>query len=248
MRGGPFSETRVIDLLNHRFVPFFYNTGGPGLGKDAQASAFIRGKVPNRWAFFAVFAPDGSVLGVTEIYAGTEDVAAFLAALLRAHPEFDRDTPTEAKVLAGAKADEPSAAVAAGALAETLSRPAPAVAAYTMALAKGTPEEQAAAYRGLLRLTRQQGDWPAHASWLAAATAAAVKPRLEVDLTLEQGYRLMAQRRFAHARALLQPATRTASTSPRFAELHYEAGRACWFIGDRDWAKLHWCWIIEHLP
>src|SRR5262245_22169672 len=112
MRGGPFSETRVIDLLNRRFVPFFYNTGGPGQGKDAAAAAFITGKVPNPWAFFAAFAPDGSVLGVTEIYAGTEDVCAFLVALLRAHPEFDRDTAAEAATLDAGKDGDTAAAVA----------------------------------------------------------------------------------------------------------------------------------------
>ena len=83
MRGGPFSETRVIELLNHRFVPFYFNTGGPGEGHDEAASEFVTGKVPNRWAYFAAFAPDGSMLGQTAIYDGTSEVFTWLRALLR---------------------------------------------------------------------------------------------------------------------------------------------------------------------
>jgi hypothetical protein len=247
MRGGPFSETRVIELLNRRFVSFYYNTGGPGLGKDAEAAAFINGKVPNRWAFFAAFAPDGSVLGVTEVYAGTNDVFDFLAALLRAYPECDRETAEETAALARANKGDASAKVAAGALCEQLVRYGDARSAYAAALAGGEAE-QVAAYRGLLRVARYERDWPDHERWLQAAGKSSAKPQLAVDLVLEAGYRLMAQKRWAHARALLQPATRTALASNRLAELHYEAGRACWLMGDHEWAKLHWSWIIEHLP
>ena len=97
MRGGPFSETRVIELLNRRFVPFFFNTGGPGEGKDDKAHAFVTGKVPNRWAYFAAFAPDGRILGQTGIYDGTEQVFAWLRALLRRHPELVRPTAAESE-------------------------------------------------------------------------------------------------------------------------------------------------------
>ena len=252
MRGGPFSETRVIELLNRRFVPFYYNTGGPGLGKDPAATAFAKPKVPNQWAFFAAFAPDGAVLGVTEIYAGTDEVFEFLRALLRRHPEYDRDTAEEKALLArGGDAGQPAdaaAALAAGRLAEELARHGEARGAYAAVVERGSDSERAAAYRGLLRITRYERDWPAHKAWLAAASGSAAAKELLVDLVLEQGYRLMAHKRFAAARALLQPATRAAGGSSRLAELHYEAGRACWFMDDRDWAKLHWCWILEHLP
>src|SRR5262249_22245 len=120
--------------------------------------------------------------------------------------------------------------------------------AYSAVVDRGTDAERAAAYRGLLRITRYECDWPAHETWLAAARGSAAREQLAVDLVLERSYRLMAQKRFAAARALLQPATRVARSSRRLAELHYEAGRACWFMHDRDWAKLHWCWILEHLP
>src|SRR5262245_45643605 len=98
MRGGPFSETRVIDLLNRRFVPFFFNTGGPGEGHDQAAHDFVTGKVPNRWAYFAAFAPDGRILGQTGVYDGTDEVFAWLRALLRRHPELDRPTAAEAEM------------------------------------------------------------------------------------------------------------------------------------------------------
>ena len=41
MRAGAFAESRVIRLINRRFVPFFFNTGGPGLGRDRDANRFV---------------------------------------------------------------------------------------------------------------------------------------------------------------------------------------------------------------
>ena len=29
---------------------------------------------------------------------------------------------------------------------------------------------------------------------------------------------------------------------------HFYAGVACWFEGDRDWAKFHWCHVVTELP
>ncbi len=249
MRGGPFAETRVIELLNRRFVPYFFNTGGPGEGHDDAARSFVAGKVPNRWAYFAAFAPDGHILGATGIYDGTDEVFAFLRALLRRHPEFDH--PTDAERLALARSSQEVAAadaLAAGRIGEELAKFAAARQAYERALTVGDAAERATARRGLLRVARGDGDWPAHAAAIAAAASSGEAVALAVDLAIERGLHALAQRRFATARVTLESAIAAAQPSPRLAELHYEAGRACWFLGDRDQAKAHWCWILELRP
>ncbi|MFY9344722.1 MAG: hypothetical protein WAT39_19680 [Planctomycetota bacterium] len=249
MRGGPFSETRVIDLLNHRFVPFFFNTGGPGEGHDDDAKDFVLGKVPNRWAYFAAFAPDGNMLGQTAIYDGTAEVFAWLRALLRRYPEYDKPTADEAAMLTtAATALTADAALAVARGCERIARYPEAKRAWQRLLGVGDAEQRAAAHCGLLRIARADGDWPAHAEALAAARASAEAGTLATDLVIEHGLRLLAERRPASARVTLQSAIAGAAASPRLAELHYEAGRACWFLGDRDQAKAHWCWILEQRP
>jgi hypothetical protein len=115
-------------------------------------------------------------------------------------------------------------------------------------LAVGDAAPRAEAHRGLLRIARADGDWPAHATALAAATASAEAKVLATDLAIERGLRLLAEQRFLGARVVLESAIAGAVDSPRLAELHYEAGRACWFGRDRDWAKAHWCWILAERP
>ncbi|MBL8754950.1 MAG: hypothetical protein JNK15_16720 [Planctomycetes bacterium] len=239
----------MIDLLNHRFVPFFFNTGGPGEGHDDAAKEFVAGKVPNRWAYFAAFAPDGRILAQTGIYDGTEQVFAWLRALLRRHPEFDR--PTEAEAAARAKAGTDVAAEEALAIAqqcERLTWYADSERAYARVLAVGDPQQRAEAHRGRLRIQRAEGDWPAHAEALATAAASGEATLLTTDLAIERGLRALATRQFARARIVLESAIAGAANSPRLAELHYEAGRACWFADDRDWAKAHWCWVLDQRP
>src|SRR5262245_58094123 len=105
MRAGCFAETRVIQILNRRFVNYYYNTGGPGLGKSADAAAFTKGKTKNVWAFYAAFNAQGDPLGVTDVYASKDHVFDFLVALLRENPDYDRFTREEEAVLARAKAE-----------------------------------------------------------------------------------------------------------------------------------------------
>src|SRR4051794_14789969 len=102
MRAGCFAELRVIKLLNRRFVPFYFNTGGPGLGKDADAAAFVKGKVQNVYAYFAAFSASGKALGATEVYADKDETFDFLVDLLKKHPEFNAFTAEEKAVLARA--------------------------------------------------------------------------------------------------------------------------------------------------
>ncbi len=254
MRAGAFSEKRVIDLVNRRFVPFYFNTGGPGEGHDDGAAAFVKGKVRNRWAFLAVFKPDGTYLGETDVYADKNDVFDFLRERLLENPEFARSTVAEQQVLEAAAALDADARrlEAAGSLLEELGEYDAATARYKAAIAMGPRSEEAfRAGAGLVRIPRYSRQWGLHATrleaWIAAMPAAHADAST-IDVIAERGFALIAKRRFAEARQLLEPATRRAAGHPRVAELHVYAGVACWMSGDRDWAKFHWCWVVKNRP
>src|SRR5688572_6208944 len=88
MRAGGFAEERVIELINRRFVPFYYEVSGHGCAASPDATEFVGKKTRNPWAFLAAFAPDGEYLGETALYADKDRVFEFLRSLLVRHPEF----------------------------------------------------------------------------------------------------------------------------------------------------------------
>jgi len=221
MRAGAFSDERVIALLNRRFVPYYFNRSGMGEGGNAAASRFTTGKTENPYAYFAAFTADGTYLGESELYATRDEVLAWLVTLLRDHPEFDKPTPDEerAEGIQAARVLEET-----GHFAEARERYA----------AIGAPLDEA-------RLARYAGDWDAHAKALARIDAAD-------EIAAERGLRLVAERKWPEARALLEKAVRAHPESGRRAEIRFALGVACWFDGDRDWAKFHWMWVVENLP
>src|SRR5262245_51005904 len=166
MRAGCFAEPRVIQLLNRRFVGFYYNTdSGPPQpnykGKDPAAKKFIANKTKNKWAFFAAFNAQGEPLGVTDIYATKDNVFDFLVALLKEYPEYNRFTKEEEALLARAK-ERPSDAKAqleAGRLYEDLGEYRQAQGFYDRVLTLSDKPATADAYRGLLRMARYLRQW-----------------------------------------------------------------------------------------
>ncbi len=221
MRAGAFSDERVIALMNRRFVPYYFNRSGMGEGGNAAASKFTTGRTKNPYAYFAAFSPEGEYLGESELYATKDDVLAWLVKLLRDHPEFDAPAPGEerAEGLAAARVLEET-----GRFAEARERYA----------AIGSPLDEA-------RLARYAADWEAHEKALARADAAD-------EVAAERGLKLVAERKWAEARALLEKAVRAHKESGRRAEMRFALGVACWFSDDRDWAKFHWMWVVENLP
>jgi hypothetical protein len=221
MRAGAFSDERVIALINRRFVPYYFNRSGMGEGGNREASAFTTGKTKNPYAYFAAFAPDGTYLGESELYATKDDVLAWLRRLLDDHPEYDKPTPEE----------ERAEGIAAARLLEETGRFKEARERY--AALKSAPDEA--------RLARYAKDWEAHEKALVRVEAAD-------EVAAERGLRLVAERKWADARAALEKAVRAHPGSARRAEMRFALGVACWFEGDRDWAKFHWMWVVENLP
>lgn len=244
MRAGCFAEDRVIDLINRRFVPFFFNRGGPGEGKDSAADAFVNGQTENPYAYLAAFRPTGEIVGETALYADKNAVADFLMELLRKYPEYAQATAEEEQALG---ADAGIGGLEGARLREELGDYAGALTGYGSALDGGSAPERSEALLGTLRITRYLGEWDQHEA--AEARLRQLGDRAgAVHADMERGYRLLAGKEYGAARELLQPLTMRALQSGRAAEAHFYAGVACWFLGDRDWAKFHWVWILENLP
>ena len=253
MRAGAFAEPRVIDLLNRRFVPFYFNTGGPGLGRDVAAAAFVKGKVKNKWAHLAAFKPDGDYISESGVYADKNEVFEYLVALLEEHPEYNAMTAEEKKVVETATdlPEDARAQARAARLYEELGEYKEAVARYENAASLfKDPKLAGEARLALARIIRYQGKWHKLESRLATVESANAdnKLGLAADIAMERGYRLIAQRKYKEARSLLDPAIKAYPESPRLGEMHFYAGVACWFLDDRGWANFHWCWVVENIP
>ena len=253
MRAGCFAEKRVIDLLNRRFVPYFFNRGGPGKGHDKAAQKFTTGKTKNPYAYFAAFTPSGKYLGETEIYSHKDDVFDWLKKLLADHPEYAQATEYEKQLLEAGKEKEISREspllASLAQLYEELGEYKDAKRAYKrIAAADPDSEESAQAQLSLLRIARYRKRWKEHQKLEDALRTADKNKACATDLAMARGNRLLARKSYQKARDLLQPLTKAATGSSRLAEIHFYAGVACWFLKDRDWAKFHWCWIVENLP
>lgn len=253
MRAGCFAEKRVIDLLNRRFVPYFFNRGGPGKGHDKAAQEFTTGKTKNPYAYLAAFTPSGEYLGEAEIYADKDDVFAWLKKLLADHPEYALATDYEKQLVEAQEKKELSREspllMSLARLQEELGEYQDARRAYKR-IAAGDPgsEESAQAHLGLLRIARYRKRWQEHETLEDALRTADKEKAWAADVAMERGHRLLARKEYQQARELLEPLARAATASSRLAEIHFHAGVACWFLEDRDWAKFHWCWIVENVP
>lgn len=249
MRAGCFAEKRVIDLLNRRFVPYFFNRGGPGKGHDKAAQEFTVGKTRNPYAYFAAFTPSGEYV----IYADKDDVFVWLKKLLDKHPEYAQPTEYEKQLLEAGKekkiSRESPLLMSYAQLQEELGEYKEARRAYgRIVKANADQEESALAQLALLRIARYGKRWKEHEKLEEALQAFDRGKAFSTDLAMERGHRLLAKKEYQEARNLLQPLSKTATGSPRLAEIHFHAGVSCWFTKDWDWAKFHWCWIVENLP
>jgi tetratricopeptide (TPR) repeat protein len=243
----------VIDLLNRRFVPFYYNVNASrgmgsraGQGADAAAAAFVKGKEDGP-AFLAAFLPDGTHLGHTSMYGDKDEVFRFLRRLLDEHPAYDEPTEAEAAVLAATK--DPRAQRERGRLLEELGRYEEARRAYGIAVVTGDMD----AILAYARIARYERDWKSHAAaigWVLEREAAA-KGLLDQDRTpvvLERAYADVARGDYAGARKRLVETIKAQPAWPRVAELHFLAGVCAWFLHEKDWAHFHWVWIVKNRP
>ena len=237
----------MIELLNSRFVTYYFNRSGMGRGGNAEASAFTKDKPGNPYAYLAAYTPDGTYISETEVYADKYDVLAWLTKLLADHPVHATATPAEEAVATKGKSKTATAA-ARLAWIRQLERLGERKAAHeALALPAGTaltPALAAERQRLRMRLLRSAQQWDALAKVLEQPVAApATKEALAVDRLIESAHLGLARKQHDDVLARLRKEVRTHDDHPRAAELHFALGRAAWFAGEQDWARFHWMWI-----
>ncbi|MAG56853.1 MAG: hypothetical protein CMJ83_11220 [Planctomycetes bacterium] len=222
LRAGPFSDDRVIRLVNRRFVPFYFDLSPRGFAGDANASKFLieqrpefgRGRVSTPPVF--VMTAKGEVLGEVSNYATTETVLKVLLGVLDKHPEYakpgtgeDQLTPLERAHLLFDLCD------------------------YREALAAiGQDQGQQAQYLRA-RIHRQLGDWKAHRRALDDIPGNAL-----ADLVrMERAYPLWQRKDYP---ALQKHLTDFPKESARYTEARYHLGLALFHQDRRDEAIAVW--------
>lgn len=162
----------------------------------------------------------------------------WLRTILRDHPAYNKPSLGEVLVLKtmtkGTTTTKPDPAKAAIVLEE--------LGAYDEALtflAGVTDGARAQATLRILRTTERYSDLEAALSDTKAGPD---------DVAVETGHLLIARNQFTRARDLFRTAVHAHEASPRIAELHFLAGKASWFAGDRDWARFHWMWVWNQRP
>ena len=260
LRGGPLAETRVINLVNRRFVAFYFNIGRGGQGYDADAAAYIA-KVDGRFGGNAVptppvwiFSPDGKLLATIDNFASKDQFAAQLRQVLRANPQYDGFTADEQTLIDAAAADDATAAdcLAAARLQEELDHQNEAAALYGAASksAEAGSREAAVGNLGIARLARITGKWATMNTALAAVEAANTDNRYQLadDVAMERACQMLADKKYAELRKHLEAAVVAWPTSRRLGEMRFALGQACFFLNDGAWANYHWCWVMKNLP
>lgn len=253
MRAGGFAEERVIDLVNRRFVPFYFEVSGRGCAASPEAKAFVREQTRNPWAFFAAFSPEGKLLGETALYADKEQIFEFLRSLLLRYPEFDVIAAGEQRQFQAAERPDATAAevFAAARTLQELGEYTRARRAFQKVLC--LPFEQTMsplAAIELAKISRWQRDWESAREFREKAAQLVKEPTLALSdrIALERSHEELAHGRFREAHQELEKAIASWPQSRWLGEMRFYAGVACFFLGDRDMAKFHWCWVCENIP
>jgi hypothetical protein len=249
----------VIELVNRRYIPFFFNVGARGQGYDKEAAEFIA-KVDKRFSGPSVptppvwvFSPDGELITTIDNYTPKAKFYDAIRKVLRDHPALDADTDEEkAQFGAGSAKDAtPEQQLIAARLNEELGRWAPADAGYTTVVKRdGTGAPGAAARLGLARLARYRTQWKGVDAQLKAI-AKLPKPivaGLLEEPAVEQAHRLLAAKAYAKAYKTLVTAAREHPKATRLGEIHFYAGVAAFHLKQRPWANFHWCYVMKELP
>ena len=80
LRAGPFSDERVIGLLNRRFVPFYFDLSNHGYAGDPDARKWVVKRRPDMGGMsvntppILIMTPEGKVAGKFSNYANSKVV------------------------------------------------------------------------------------------------------------------------------------------------------------------------------
>jgi len=260
LRGSSFAEKRVIDLMNARYVSFYFCFRKGTNGYDEDAAALYNESLKEDADFKAglppvvLYAPDGlkSLKSIPrEVQFDKDKFHDALRDALREHPAYDAPAPEEKKLLAAAEAAPRDAAAhyRAGEARERAA--APAAGLYEKAIAAAPESEWAArAHLRLATMARHARAWDDAEKRLESAEAVNAGDRFNFadDVAMERAHRQLADQKHAKALELLDAAIRASPASNRMGELRFYAGVANFFLAKRDWAHYHWWWVLENIP
>lgn len=261
VRAGPYTDRRTIDLLNARFVNFYYDIGAGSPGHDSDAAAYVKSLDP-RYELNPNMV-DGSQAAIMIVSPNDEKLAGYgndvrtatfrqgLIDVLREHPEFNELTEDEQAIVDSASEmpDDVGAQLALAQLRERLSDLEAAQVAYTRVIELAADLAiEAEATLSAARIARYQGSRAVAQELLAKVDV--LDAKLELGLggaaAMERAHDLIKRRKFDDAIAILEPAIEANPESTVIAELHYWAGVASYDAGKKDWANYHWWWVIEN--
>lgn len=231
LRAGPFSDERVIRLINRRFVPLYFDLSLGGAAADRKArQAVVKakpdlGKAAVETPPLLVMTPDGKVLGEVDNYVGEEELWKSLLALLAKHAEWNAPSDEEKRI---AREGTP------------IERATLLFDLGNLAAARRLLADQSGANESLLRvhLCRLERDWSA----LELELGRVVAPELADGASVERGWLQIARGDFAAAR---KSVVAVASSSPYSSEARYLDGIASWRAKKPDEARATWKALID---
>jgi len=231
LRAGPFSDERVIRLINRRFVPLYFDLSPGGAAADKKArQAVVKakpelGNAAVQTPPLLVMTPDGKVLGEVDNYAGEDELWKSLLALLADHAEWNVPSDEEQRI---ARDGTP------------LERATLLFDLGDLAAARRLLADQPGASESLLRahLCRLDRDWSA----LEQELGRVVAPELADGACVERGWLHLARGDFATAR---KSVAAVAPDSPFRSEARYLDGVASWRAQKPDEARATWKALID---
>jgi len=255
LRGGPFADKRIIQLINRRVVPFFFNIGlGHGYDKDAKElivsvdKRFAGNAVPTPPIW--VFSPDSKLIGTIGNYVQKDKFFKQLRAILDKNSAYDKFSEDENRIigLAEKTPDDSSAQIKAGRIFEELGKYEKASAFYAKAVEVCQEASSTAmAKLGLARIRRYEKDWVKFNS-IVKNLNDSHQAQASADIAMETAYDFLHQKDYQRAKHVLDIAIHQNSQSKRIGEMHYWAGVACFRLNQKNWANFHWCWVIKNIP
>ena len=228
MRAGPFSNEKVIRLLNRRFIPFHFDLSSHGYLGDQDASDWVKKHLP-QFAGSGVstppvvfVTPDGKVVGQVDNYAPAETYLAGLQKALKENPEHNKLSEEESK-LSGIEKSK---------LLFDLQQYDEAATAL-----KDVKSDEASFWRG--RIALFQGDSNAAQSHFSEVKL----EELLDDVRMEKAMMLWADNKFVELAKLL---TDFPTDSNRSSQARYFLGLAHFHQDKKDDAKKTWKDLIDH--
>jgi len=231
LRAGPFSDLRVIGLVNRRFVPFFFDLSNRGFAGDAKAREFVvKAKpsyggrsVPTPQVLFMT--PEGKIVAEESNYASEEQFLRTLKKVIAANPDYMKPAAGEAKLTTP----------------EARARLACDLLDYPRA--RRELKEAHSDYAHFLRghLDRRAGRW----TEMKGNFAKVRDPLFVDDVRMEKAYELWTEGQYDELRKAL---AKFPAVSNRYSEARYFEGLALYHLGKVKEARQTWRSTIESCP